>query len=936
MLRGLILLGFFAFSLWAQEEKQLSLDDLLTAKLSTGSFLELDLSRSPLSMTIITKENVQASGARHLSELLEIYVPGFQYMYNRWNGIIWGMRGVAADRNTKILFLVNGHKMNMESRDGAMSEISLGLLADVEQVEVLRGPSGLVYGSGAIGGIVNLVTHHYPDRESFQSASVHLSTYDLNTTGTDIQGTIHSQMENGSLSVDFGYRNSEGVGQERARIYGKAHWPFPYWLDNPPQNGAISNGSAGSTPGNFKVGVHWEHENLRLYSRFTHQVDNASGLFVLDPWSDENSSLTSFQYDTLRQVDLQSGTTQRPENGYKVRTEVASIRTSVSEDTVRIQEDSIEIWMVPSTSPKRTTVVDGKQIGTSDWYGSTEAGIQNRRQYIIDNFFSELSYAIPFGLDQLRLKASVDGTTDRIATEDRAGFESQNVAHRSEQILETFGERRLTLNGTYLLNQFSGLQLATGYEWRMDQIGNDLTGQNSQSEVRNHLIVSDVRYYNHALFLEGIYNISYFLDLHTGVRWDGHTRTINQRDEIFRVPGILTPKASLLYYPLIGHTVKAIFQSSANNGSADNYEYNRNSMDDQGKPFEGYHFERPYEYPTLNSVPIPGVTEKELHQLKPERTWSFELASEHRLFQDKLHLATSITYNTISDLFAWNQAQFRIVNAGEYHFVTAELEAQYSLNRLSIGASHAYQRLVNTDVESQVIMSIGPSFDRSKDWFDTLYDKNGRAYYVPEPTSHSDTLYLNAIKDQISVDGNDFLNLVPHLSKVYIDWEFLPQVMFHTDVRVFWGLWGRNDIHRYKKVRELLETTTTVDTTYVIQADESVQMELDTVTTETYSTSSNYPYLDDRGYSDNTIFNTLGIENSPMVKWNISLHWTPQNNLRISAFVYDLLGSDNGSTRGNELAIHTLRWQQSGNSKEQTDLYGTDLRSYALRIEKSF
>lgn len=117
---------------WAQEESEagfedLSLSSLLNLALQTGSFLELDLKKSPLSMTVITRDQVTASGARHLTELLEIYVPGFQYMYNKWNGEIWGMRGVAADRNTKFIFLVNGHKMNHESRDGAMSELNLGL-----------------------------------------------------------------------------------------------------------------------------------------------------------------------------------------------------------------------------------------------------------------------------------------------------------------------------------------------------------------------------------------------------------------------------------------------------------------------------------------------------------------------------------------------------------------------------------------------------------------------------------------------------------------------------------------------------------------------------------------------------------------------------------------------------------------------------------------
>ena len=62
---------------------ELSLGDILSLKITTGSFLDLDLSKSPLSMTIIDKEMVKTSGARNMSELLEIYVPGFIYNYNK-------------------------------------------------------------------------------------------------------------------------------------------------------------------------------------------------------------------------------------------------------------------------------------------------------------------------------------------------------------------------------------------------------------------------------------------------------------------------------------------------------------------------------------------------------------------------------------------------------------------------------------------------------------------------------------------------------------------------------------------------------------------------------------------------------------------------------------------------------------------------------------
>jgi hypothetical protein len=57
-----------------QELRALSLEELMMLPLATGSFLQLDLFQSPLALTIIQREQIKASGARTLSELLEIYL----------------------------------------------------------------------------------------------------------------------------------------------------------------------------------------------------------------------------------------------------------------------------------------------------------------------------------------------------------------------------------------------------------------------------------------------------------------------------------------------------------------------------------------------------------------------------------------------------------------------------------------------------------------------------------------------------------------------------------------------------------------------------------------------------------------------------------------------------------------------------------------------
>ena len=82
-------------------------------------------------------------------------------------------------------------------------------------------------------------------------------------------------------------------------------------------------------------------------------------------------------------------------------------------------------------------------------------------------------------------------------------------------------------------------------------------------------------------------------------------------------------------------------------------------------------------------------------------------------------------------------------------------------------------------------------------------------------------------------------------------------------------------------------------------------------------------------------FNSLGVANDAMTKWNASLHFRLPGSLRVSLHAYDLLGVDKGPETDNSLAIHTLRWHQMANA-DQRDLYSVDQRSYALQAEKSF
>lgn len=145
-------------SLSAQDLMGMTLEEILNIKATSSTLTETENDLPPVPVTIISKSDIELSGARNLDELLEIYVPGFVMMIKGWTGKAVGIRGIISDRNNKILLVVNGKIMNDHTHAGATSERFMTMINDIERIEVIQSPQSTLYGPGAISGVVNIYT----------------------------------------------------------------------------------------------------------------------------------------------------------------------------------------------------------------------------------------------------------------------------------------------------------------------------------------------------------------------------------------------------------------------------------------------------------------------------------------------------------------------------------------------------------------------------------------------------------------------------------------------------------------------------------------------------------------------------------------------------------------------------------------------------------
>ncbi|MBL8921995.1 MAG: PEGA domain-containing protein [Myxococcaceae bacterium] len=127
-------------------------------KVTAASKQLLSVDQAPASITVITREEIQAFGYQTLPEALRA-VRGLFFTDDRIYTYI-GIRGFTppGDLNTRILILFDGHPVNDVWAGQGFSARDFDVdLAEVDRIEVVRGPASLLFGSGGFFGVINVV-----------------------------------------------------------------------------------------------------------------------------------------------------------------------------------------------------------------------------------------------------------------------------------------------------------------------------------------------------------------------------------------------------------------------------------------------------------------------------------------------------------------------------------------------------------------------------------------------------------------------------------------------------------------------------------------------------------------------------------------------------------------------------------------------------------
>lgn len=190
-----------------QEERAYAINEVVV----TGTRNETDIRHLPMTITIVNRKTIEESLQPSLLPILSEQVPG---LFVTSRGIMgYGVSGGAAGTISlrglsggagRLMVLIDGHPQYMGIMGHPISDVYQSFLA--EQVEVVRGPASMLYGSNAMGGVVNIVTRQI--RENGVKTDINLGSGSFGTLQTE--ATNQTRFGRFSSTVSASYNRTDG------------------------------------------------------------------------------------------------------------------------------------------------------------------------------------------------------------------------------------------------------------------------------------------------------------------------------------------------------------------------------------------------------------------------------------------------------------------------------------------------------------------------------------------------------------------------------------------------------------------------------------------------------------------------------------------------------------------------------------------------------
>ena len=216
MKKYLMLAAILAVGTTTMAEEKIASQKLNETVISTENF-ETSVLDTAKNITIVTQEEIQAKGANTVAEALR-GVPGLTISTLDGGEPAFDLRGYGAAAYQNTLILIDGIPLNNIQGSGYYtSQIPVNM---IDKIEIIPSGGAVMYGEGAAGGIINIITKTLQDKKNYGSVGLEVGSWGT-TKGNLNYGTKITDR----FLMDIAYTNYKSEGY-RSKTKGDNHEKF--------------------------------------------------------------------------------------------------------------------------------------------------------------------------------------------------------------------------------------------------------------------------------------------------------------------------------------------------------------------------------------------------------------------------------------------------------------------------------------------------------------------------------------------------------------------------------------------------------------------------------------------------------------------------------------------------------------------------------------
>lgn len=207
---------------FAMEEDAIGMETVVV----TGTRTPKLLKDAPIVTRVITADDIRKADATNIGDLLQAELPGIEFSYSMDQQTSLDMQGFGGNA---ILFLVDGERLAGETLDNI--DYSRLNLDNVERIEIVKGAASSLYGSNAVGGVINIISKETEEPWNLNLNGRYGSHNDQRYGGTvafragDFRNSLNVQ-HTSTDPIDVGSVGKDGEENDFSRVYGNRTWNF--------------------------------------------------------------------------------------------------------------------------------------------------------------------------------------------------------------------------------------------------------------------------------------------------------------------------------------------------------------------------------------------------------------------------------------------------------------------------------------------------------------------------------------------------------------------------------------------------------------------------------------------------------------------------------------------------------------------------------------